>query len=148
MTPLLLHAKEYGVPINLSRGMYEENRDAAILYGTHASARNKAEFIHTELAEKLHAGHMAVYPLEAVTSLQNLWLSPVAVTPQMRRRPRLIFDFTRSGLNDTSESLSRMEAMPFGGALQRILKQILTADPCLGPVYLSKVYLADAYMRL
>ena len=41
-----------------------------------------------------------------------------------------------------------MEAMRFGGAIQRILKQLLTADPRLGPVYLSKVDLADAYMRL
>ena len=41
-----------------------------------------------------------------------------------------------------------MEAMRFGGALQRILKQVLTADPCLVTVYLSKVDLADAYIRL
>ena len=38
--------------------------------------------------------------------------------------------------------------MRFGGALQRILRQVLTADPQLGPVYLSKVYLANDYMRL
>ena len=41
-----------------------------------------------------------------------------------------------------------MEEMRFGGALQRILKQVLTADPRLGPVYISKVDLADSYMRL
>ena len=41
-----------------------------------------------------------------------------------------------------------MEAMRFGGALQRILKQVLTAYPRLRPVYLIKVDLADAYMRL
>ena len=34
------------------------------------------------------------------------------------------------------------------GALQFILKQIITANPHLWPVYLSKVDLADAYMRL
>ena len=38
--------------------------------------------------------------------------------------------------------------MSFGGALQCILKQVLTADPLLGLVYLGKVDLADAYMRL
>ena len=38
--------------------------------------------------------------------------------------------------------------MHFGGALQLILKQVLTVDPGLGPVYLSKVDLVDAYMRL
>ena len=41
-----------------------------------------------------------------------------------------------------------MEAMRFGGVLRCILKQVLTTDPHLGPVYLSKVDLADAYMRL
>ena len=38
--------------------------------------------------------------------------------------------------------------MRFWGALLRILKQVLTADPRLGPVHLSKVDLADVYMRL
>ena len=38
--------------------------------------------------------------------------------------------------------------MRFGGALQRILKQVLSSDPRLGLVYLRKVDLADAYMRL
>ena len=41
-----------------------------------------------------------------------------------------------------------MEAMHFRGALQRILKQVITADLFLGPVYLIKVDLADAYMKL
>ena len=41
-----------------------------------------------------------------------------------------------------------MEAMLFEGALQRILKQVLTVDPRPGPVCLSKVELADAYMIL
>ena len=38
--------------------------------------------------------------------------------------------------------------MCFGGALQRILKQVLSSDLRLGLVYLRKVDLADAYMRL
>ena len=38
--------------------------------------------------------------------------------------------------------------MRFGGELQRILKQVLTTNLRLGPVYLSRLYLADAYMRL
>ena len=41
-----------------------------------------------------------------------------------------------------------MEAMRFRGALLYILKKILTANPRLGPVYLRKLDLADAYMRL
>ena len=41
-----------------------------------------------------------------------------------------------------------MQAMRFGGVLQCILKQILTTDPQLGPLYLSKVDLAEACIRL
>ena len=40
-----------------------------------------------------------------------------------------------------------MEAMRFGGALLRILKQVLTIDLRLRPVYPSKVDLAYAYIR-
>ena len=91
---------------------------------------------------------MAVFPLEAVTTTQNLWLLPIAVTPQVGRRTCLIFYFTWIGLNDVVERLAPMEAMRFGGALLRILKQVLAADPSLGPVYFSKVDLKNAYMRL
>ena len=66
---------------------------------------------------------MTVFPLEAVNYLHNLWLSPVAVILQVGRRPRLIFYFTWSGINDVSKRLAPpMEAMRFGGALQSILK--------------------------
>ena len=41
-----------------------------------------------------------------------------------------------------------MEAMRFEGALQRILRQVLTFDPLRDLVYLSKVDMDDAYMRL
>ena len=85
----------------------------------------------------MQAGHVDVFPLEVFTSLKNLWLSPVVVIPQVGRRPRLIYDITWSGINKTSEHLDPMEAMRFGGALQLILKQVLTVDPRLGPVYLS-----------
>ena len=41
-----------------------------------------------------------------------------------------------------------MEVMLFGGALQLILRQVLTSNPRLGPVYLRKLDLAGTYMRL
>ena len=41
-----------------------------------------------------------------------------------------------------------METMRFGGAIQRILRQVFTANLRLGPIKLSKVYLADVYRRL
>ena len=97
---------------------------------------------------RVQAGHVAIFPLEAVNALQNLWISPVAANPQVGRHPHLIFNFTWSGLNKATKCLAPMETMRFGGALQRILRQVLTADPRLGPVYLNKVEMLHAYMRL
>ena len=66
----------------------------------------------------------------------------------MVRRLHLIFVFTWSGLNAIADGLVPTEAILFRGALMRILKKVLTVDPRLGPVYLSKADLADAYMSL
>ena len=41
-----------------------------------------------------------------------------------------------------------MEAIRFRGALLRIIKKVLSADPRLGPFYLRNIDLADSYMRL
>jgi hypothetical protein len=38
--------------------------------------------------------------------------------------------------------------MQFGHALQRILRTIARADPRLGPVYLSKIGIADGFYRI
>jgi len=38
--------------------------------------------------------------------------------------------------------------MQFGRALQRILQRILLADPKFGPVYLSKIDIADGFYRV
>eukprot|EP00957_Ditylum_brightwellii_P080657 6134676-Ditylum_brightwellii.AAC.1 len=40
------------------------------------------------------------------------------------------------------------EAIQFGHTLHCVLKQIVTADPAFGPVFLDKVDLADAYMQV
>ena len=66
--PLLSHAAEHRDLITLPQGMEEEERDAATRYGNHAYARKDEEFIHVELAEKVQAEHVAVFPLEEVTS--------------------------------------------------------------------------------
>ena len=100
------------------------------------------------MVKQVYADYVSIFPLELLNALHSLWVFPVAVTPQVGRRPRLIFYFTWSGLSDVSKHLDPMEAMRFGGALQRILKQVLTANLRLWPVYLSNVDSEDAYIRL
>ena len=66
--------------------------------------------------------------------------------PQEGRRPHLIFDLEWSGLNADITSQPPKEAMHFGGTQNHVINCILSTDPRLDPVYLIRVYLADAYM--
>ena len=68
--------------------------------------------------------------------------------PQEGRRPHLIFDLAWSGLNADITSQPPKEAMHFGGTQNHVINCILSTDPRLDPVYLIRVYLADAYMCL
>ena len=120
--PLICHTAEHGASIALPPVMDKKEKEADIRYGTYASANKETEFINTDLDEQVQAGHVTVFPLEAVNYLHNLWLSLVAIILQVGRRPRLIFYFTWSRLNDVSKRLAPIKAMRFGGALQRILK--------------------------
>ena len=65
--------------------MDAEDKEAALCYWTHASALKKAGFIHTDLAEEVQVGHVAISPLETVNVLQNLRLSLVAVNNRTKK---------------------------------------------------------------
>jgi hypothetical protein len=77
-----------------------------------------------------------------------LRISPIGVVPQRDRRPRTIVDYSFSGVNQETCPLAPAEAMQFGKALQRIVDDIVNADPRWGPVYLCKVDIADGFYRV
>ena len=120
----------------------------AIRYGTHSSATKETTFVRKELQEQAQAGHIALFPLRAVRRLPKLWLSPLAAIPQRGRKPRLIYDYSWSDLNDAVTQVAHKEAMRFGKVLYRVIDCILVAPPELGPTFLNTVDLADAYMRI
>ena len=86
--------------------MSEEELCAALHYGTHFPAKKEVEFVHQGLAEQVQAGNIVVFPLDAVQDLPKLWISPVSTSLQVGRRPRFIFDFTWSGLNEATAQKS------------------------------------------
>jgi len=54
-------------------------------------------------------------------------------------------DYTFSGVNEDTLPLAALDAMQFGHALECLLHRIVAADPRHGPVYLSKVDLANGF---
>ena len=93
-------------------------------------------------------GQWVVLPAAIALSLPGLRISPPGVVPQRGRRPRWIGDYTWSGVNQDTLPLFASEAMQFGHALERILREILLANPSHGPVYLTKTDLSDGFYRV
>ena len=86
--------------------MTRAKQKAVLRYSANTSASKEEVFVHKELAEQVQAGHAVVFPLSAVTDLPNLWIYPVSIIPQVGRRPRLIFNFTWSGLNQATDRVA------------------------------------------
>ena len=87
-------------------------------------------------------------PATMALELEGVCLSPPGVVPQRDRRPRWICDYTWSGVNAETLPLAAKEAMQFGHALERILREILLANPAHGPVLLNKTDLSDGFYRI
>ena len=93
-------------------------------------------------------GFWTVLPLEVALTLPDLRLSTLSVAPQRDRRPRLIVDYTYSGVDDEMARLAPAKAMQFGRAFQRVLNKVVHARPAYGPVYLAKIDIADGFYRI
>ena len=106
------------------------------------------EFLHKEFADMIAKSQWVVLPAEAVADLPGLRISPPGVVPQCYRRPRWICDYTWSRANQETLLLAPLEAMQFGHALDRILRELLLSDPALGPVHLLKLDISDGFYRV
>ena len=61
---------------------------------------------------------------------------------------RIVIRFLWRGFNTTTIRYSAQYPILFGGVFHVILHYIVTTEPSLVPVYLRKLDLLDAYMRL
>lgn len=148
-TELLENLRADGAPVEFTTAEWSQDRkDAAMERGSHASAQNYLGFVEHEMVDFIYKGFWVVLPYDVVKHLPNLRLSPLGVVPQRDRRPRLIVDYTFSGVNQETRKLAPREAMQFGRALDRILLAILHAPDNHGPVYLLKIDLSDGFYRV
>ena len=79
--------------------------------------------------------------------LEGMRLSPPGVVNQHKQRPRWICDYTWSQVNEDTLPLVALEAIQFGHALKRILREILLANPEHGQVNVNKIDLSDRFSR-
>lgn len=146
---LLQHYKSNGVPVMFhGQPWNQEELNTAMKRGPHKSANEHVEFLCEDFADMIDKDQWLILPFEEVKDLPGLRLSPPGVIPQRNRRPRWIGDYTWSGVNQDTVPLAPMDAMQYGRALDRILREILVANPKYGPVKMIKTDLSDGFYRV
>lgn len=147
--PLLHDLHTFGAPAHLTDPPWStQHKLDSIKRGPHRSATEHLDFLREEFTEMVRKRYWTVLPAAEIIHHQDLRLSPLGVVPQHDRRPRIICDYTFSGVNAATLHTGPHEAMRFGHALRRILARIVRANPKFGPVYLGKYDLADGYYRI
>ena len=146
----LLHDfRQAGVPVlSVDAEWTPSQRSMATTRGCHKSAVEYQQFIYDDMADMVQRGYWVVLPYKAIAHLPNLRVSPIGCVPQRERRPRIIVDYTYSGVNAATDKQAHPEAMQFGGTLKRILHKIHSAHPKYGPVYMLKIDLSDGFYRV
>ena len=146
---LLQHVKTNGVPVILKSTPWSQQQcDDAVRRGPHKSCLEFVDFLEEEFVDMIGKDQWVVLPYKSVKHLENLHISPPGVVPQRDRRPRWICDYSFSGVNEDTADVAPAEAMQFGHALERILREILLADPAQGPVHMIKVDISDGFYRI
>jgi hypothetical protein len=143
---LLHECRKRGVPITMRNLTWSQQRkNAAIRRGAHLSVKQHTAFLRQEFASMIKKGQWTVLPARLVCHMRKLRISPIGVVPQQDRRPRTIVNYSFCNMNEDTAPWAPAEAMQFGRALHRILHMILEAHPRFGPVYISKVDIADGF---
>jgi hypothetical protein len=150
---LLTCLERSGAPVLLRTPPWsKEQQDSTMERGPHKSSIEFAEFLKEELVDFIQKGQWVVLPYRLLMKDPKLRLhlriSSMGVVPQRDRRPRIIVDYSFFQVNDETVRLAPDEAMQFGKALERIIQDVVEANPWYGPVYLMKVDIADGFYRV
>ena len=93
-------------------------------------------------------GYWMMLPYSVAKRLPGFRLSPPGVKVERDRRPRWIGDYSYFKTNAKTLPVTCMSSMQYGCAQDRLLSEIVFADPALGPVYMLKVYVLDGFYRI
>ena len=146
---LLKHYTHHGALVRFSTAKWSKDRiNQAICRGAHRLCNDYLEFLKSEFIEMIKNNQWIILPYSIVQDFPGLRISPPGVIPQRERRPRWICDYSYYGVNQETLDICATESMQYGHALDRILREILLANPTLGPVHLHKIDLSDGYYRM
>ena len=104
-----------GVPVVLSSPPWTlKQKDEAMQRGNHPSALAFNDFTSEEMTDMRSKGIFMVLPYGLLRGYPALHISLLGCVPQREQRPRIINDYTYSGVNPSSVKLAPPEAMQWG----------------------------------
>ena len=90
-------------------------------------------------------GQWAVMPCLVAKELTGLGLIPPGVKEERDRRPRWLGNYSYYNLNAENSPIAALSAMKYGRALDGLIREVVTADSTLGPVYVLKADVSDGF---
>ena len=83
----------------------------------------------------IEKGQWVVLPYLVAKGLPGLRLSPPGVKVERDRRPRWLDDYRFKKTNAETFPIASLSAMKYGRALDRLICEIVYADPALGYIF-------------
>ena len=91
---------------------------------------------------------LIVLTYSLLRNVPQLCISPLGCVPQRGHRPRIINDYTFSGVNVGSHKMAPSVAMQWWQTLHRIIWLIFNSEQRHGLVFLSKKDLSDSFYQI
>ena len=146
---LLRQYKHRGAPVVLADAEWPEvRRQEALQRGAHTSTLEHIPFLKEEFASMVAKGQWVILPYSVARDLPDLRLSPPGVKEERDRRPRWLGDYSYSKINYITQPIAPLSSMQYGRTLDRVLREIVYADPRYGPVHLMKADVSDGFYRI
>ena len=89
-----------------------------------------------------------VLPYLDAKQLPGLWLSLLGVKIERNRRPRWLSNYSFNPINAKILPIYDLSTMQYGRCLDRLLQEIVYADPKLGPVHIVKADVSEGFYRV
>ena len=132
----------------MSGSWTEGERQAALKRGPHRSATEHTLFLREEFASMIEKGQWVVLPYSVAKGLPGLRLIPPGVKVERDQRRRWLGDYSYFKTNAETSPIACLSAIQYGRALDRLIREIVYADPVLGSIYLLKADVSDGFYRI
>ena len=112
----------------------KEEHQRALEFGPHQSMMYHVPFIIEKFDLMVGKGKWVVLPYSVAKHLMGPRLIPPRVKEERDWRPRWICDYSYSNINVDSLLILPPYSMKYGRALDRLIREVVIADPTLGPI--------------